>query len=149
MIIDKSGGNIPTVPIGNIQIPATFLAAAFFGFFILLAVLNSLRNRNKYKNPDWIEDIFTNGVEKEGIYVDYDAGGSTESHYIQAFFDKDFDRYEVFTRVPFKIYTSLKPLTCKALIYNDKALITKIIEEKTEYRTSNEFVLDVRNSEND
>ena len=104
-----------------------------------MAVLEILRNRKEGYSPNRLKEFYANRTRVSGIYVESGAG----KHHTQKVYEDSGEIYQVYAPVPFKYY-SLKPLVCRAFLVGNTALVYEIIKELDQYKSSEEYVMEMR-----
>ena len=125
--------------IGERELSSLWFIAFFFSLFTIMAVLEILRNRKEGYSPNRLKEFYANRTRVSGIYVESGAG----KHHTQKVYEDSGEIYQVYAPVPFKYY-SLKPLVCRAFLVGNTALVYEIIKELDQYKSSEEYVMEMR-----
>lgn len=104
----------------------------------ILIVYDFINHTRAQKHSKKIEKFFEEGKAVEGIYVDYCLGQERR----KKVYVKSLEEFEVYERVPYKYY-SPTPIRCRAYVVDKEAVVYELMSDVTDYRSSEEFVVDV------
>lgn len=129
------------LPPSPIMVNIVFFALSIGGWYCFVE-LKGLRKEN---DPDWIKNAFSHGTPAKGVYATFTAGDPDSPVFGYLFIGDE--RHERHMGIPFKKYKGVKPLACEALIYEDKALVTKVTGELDGYMSSEEYFWEIKMAE--